>query len=72
MEAKVEFILSAYANNLNENELQGRRAKLTEKYLEEEYEKALKADLPPPPGRVDEVAMAIDIQTDAIKNLKFS
>jgi hypothetical protein len=28
--------------------------------LEEEYEKALKENLPPPPGRVNEVAMAID------------
>ena len=56
VQAKVEFILSAHENNLDEEQLRQRRTKLTEKYLEEEYERALHADLPPPPGKQDEVA----------------
>ena len=60
VEAKVAFILSAHENNLDEDSLLQRRTKLTEKYLEEEYEQALSEDLSPPLGKQDEVAQAIN------------
>lgn len=50
VEAKVHFILSsAVYNNLSEDEINEKRLKLTEKFLDAEFDKASAAQLPPPP-----------------------